>query len=80
MNPTNEEVRIFCDNETNTALVRIFKLRNYLISGGKTFEIKKNSQIIKMLAKICGLDDIWDTSSETAKTYQVKEKKNDTLV
>lgn len=71
-----KEVKIFCDPETNTALVRIFKLRNYKWSGGKTFELKKDSDELKALATLIGKDTVWDTSSETAITYQIKEAEN----
>ena len=42
-NPHSKEVKIFCDKETQTASVRIFKLRNYVWAGGKTLDLKKGS-------------------------------------
>jgi len=74
-----KEVKIFCDPETNTALVRIFKLRNYNWSGGKTVEVKKDSGRLKTLAMLVGKDTVWNTNSETAITYQIKEIQNDIL-
>ena len=72
-----KEVKIFCDPETNTALVRIFKLRNYKWSGGETLEVKKDSSTLKTLAILIGKDTVWNTNSETAITYQIKEVEND---
>lgn len=45
--PKSKEVKIFCDGETNMALVRIFKLRNYVWAGGETLELKKDSPELK---------------------------------
>jgi hypothetical protein len=70
----SKELSIYCDPETNTASVRIFKYRNYLWAGGTVMEIKKDSIIFKRMAELVGVETLWDTTSEIAKTYKVKDQ------
>jgi len=68
------EISIYCDPETNTALVRIFKYRNYKWTGGNVVEMKKDSILLKRMAKLVGVKSLWDTTSEVAKTYKIIEE------
>ena len=68
------EISIYCDPETNTALVRIFKYRNYKWAGGNVIEMKKDSILLKRMAKLVGVKTLWDTTSEVAKTYKIIEE------
>lgn len=52
MKNTKKEIRISCDFENKTALVRIFKYRNYQWSGGQTFELKQDCDRLKELGDI----------------------------
>lgn len=84
MNNSKKEVRVFCDFETNTAIIRIFKFRNYVWSGGKTFEVRRDSPRLKEIASIIerfrdkksqglGLfkDIFWKEKTEKAVSYFV---------
>jgi len=51
-NNPKKEIRISCDFETNTAIVRIFKYRNYTWSGGQVFELKRDCDRLKELGQI----------------------------
>lgn len=83
-NPNSKEVRIFCDGTTKTALVRIFKYRNYVWAGGKTLEFKKDSpelqRVFQTILKY-SIDPIdkssilWDETKDTATTYVLEMKK-----
>lgn len=84
-NQSSKEVMIFCDKETGTASIRIFKFRNYVWAGGKTFEVKKDSRTLGELFKVISshvgenVDKssiLWDDSKEVATTY-VLEMKSD---
>lgn len=68
-----KEISIYCDPETDTALVRIFKYRNYKWAGGKVVEIKKDSYILGRLAESCGVPTLWNTTFEIAQVYKIKE-------
>lgn len=68
-----KEFSIYCDPETDVALVRLFKYRNYKWAGGKVMEIKKDSILLKRMAKLVGVKTLWDTTSEVAKTYKLIE-------
>lgn len=81
---TTKEVKIFCDSETRIASVRIFKYRNYLWEGGKTFEFGKDSPELKRVFQtiisnsVETLDenlDLWDDKKDTAVTYILEMKK-----
>lgn len=87
-NQNSKEVRIFCDKETQTALVRIYKYRNYVWNGGKTFELKKDSRTLSELLRVVAshVDEsvdkssiLWDDTKEVATTYvlEMKENKNE---
>jgi len=66
-----KEISIYCDPETNIALVRIFKYRNYKWAGGKVLELEKDSILLKRMADLVGVKNLWDTTSEVAKTYKI---------
>jgi len=81
-----KEIRIFCDFETDTALVRIFKFRNYSWSGGKTYEIERVSDRLTELSslidkyrdakhegkKLTSRSEIlWNNKSEVATSYEL---------
>ena len=81
-----KEVKIFCDKETQTALVRIFKYRNYVWAGGKTLEMKKDSpelqrvfeSILKFSVESIDKSSIlWKEDNESAITYMLDMKKNE---
>lgn len=80
----SKEVRIFCDGENNLALVRIFKLRNYVWAGGKTLELKKDSPELKRVFdfilqhSVVPIDKssiLWKDDNESAITYMLEVKK-----
>jgi len=82
-NPHNKEVKIFCDKETQTASVRIFKLRNYVWAGGKTLELKKGSPELQRVFdfviehSVEPLDKsaiLWKEDNESAITYALDIK------
>lgn len=84
--PSSKEVMVFCDKETQTATIRIFKFRNYVWAGGKTFEIKKNSRTLSELFRIIfkySVEDIdiklvlWNENDDKAKSYVLDMKKFD---
>ena len=62
MNNSKKEIRVFCDFETDTALIRIFKFRDSSWSGGKTFEVKRDSPRMKELS--CIINTYRDNFSE----------------
>ena len=83
---TRKEVRVFCDFETDTALVRIFKFRNYSWSGGKTYELKRMSdRLTELSALILKYQDtkleakkltssaeiLWNSKAEVATSYEL---------
>ena len=79
----SKEVRIFCDKETQTALVRIFKYRNYVWAGGRTLEMKKDSpelqrvfeSILKFSVEPIDKSSIlWKEDNESAITYVLEMK------
>lgn len=79
----SKEIRIFCDKETQTALVRIFKYRNYVWAGGKTLEMKKDSpelqrvfeSILKFSTEPIDKSAIlWKEDNESAITYVLEMK------
>lgn len=81
---TTKEVKVFCDSETQTASVRIFKYRNYLWEGGKTLEFGKDSPELQRVFQtiltnsIEPLDknlNLWDDKKDTAITYVLEMKK-----
>lgn len=47
--PSQREIHVFCDFETNKALVRIFKYRNFSWSGGKVMEFDRESNTLKRI-------------------------------
>lgn len=51
---SHKEIRVFCDFETNTMAVRIFKYRNYTWSGGRleSYEVKRDSYVARELGRI----------------------------
>ena len=51
-NNPKKEIRVSCDFENDTALVRIFKYRNYSWSGGRVYELKRESPRLKKLGEI----------------------------
>lgn len=82
--PNSKEVKIFCDKETQTASIRIFKLRNYVWEGGKTLEFGKDSPELKRVFQtilsnsVKPLDknlNLWDDKKDTAVTYILEMKK-----
>ncbi len=82
-NQNSKEVMIFCDKQTETASVRIFKFRNYVWAGGKTFEVKKDSRTLTELFRVISshvgenVDKssiLWDDTKEVATTYVLKMK------
>lgn len=82
--PNSKEVKIFCDKETQTASIRIFKLRNYVWEGGKTLDFKKDSPELKRVFQtilsnsVKPLDknlNLWDDKKDTAVTYILEMKK-----
>lgn len=85
--PNNKEVMVFCDKETQTATIRIFKFRNYVWAGGKTLEFKKDSQelqrvfdsIIEFSVETMDKSSIlWKEDNESAITYSLDmDKKNE---
>lgn len=84
-NNPKKEIRIFCDFETNVALVRIFKYRNYSWSGGRTYELKRGCYRLKELSDIIekyrdektenkiwsNREIIWEGKSEVATSYNL---------
>lgn len=78
-----KEVRIFYDTESNIALVRIFKLRNYRTAGGKVYEVKRGSRVLEFLANIiCGNNEsmnkssiLWQDGMDTAVSYFIDMEK-----
>lgn len=77
-NTHSKEVKIFCDKETQTASVRIFKLRNYVWTGGKTLELKKGSPELERVFSFIlqhstePIDKgniLWKDDNESAITY-----------
>lgn len=85
-NSNSKEVKIFCDKESETASVRIFKYRNYLWAGGKTLELKKDSSELKRIfdfilqhsvEPIDKSSILWKEDNESAITY-VLEMKDET--
>lgn len=85
-NPNNKEVKIFCDKESETASVRIFKYRNYLWTGGKTLELKKGSPELERVfcfilqhsvEPIDKSSILWKEDNESAITY-ILEMKDET--
>lgn len=79
----NKEIKVFCDKETETASVRIFKFRNYVWSGGKTLEMKKGSpELEKVFSFILQhskepIDKssiLWKEDNESAITYFLEIK------
>lgn len=85
--PSSKEVMVFCDKETQTATIRIFKFRNYVWAGGKTLEFKKDSQklqrvfdsIIEFSVETMDKSSIlWKEDNESAITYILDmDKKNE---
>ena len=82
----SKEIRIFCDKEIQTALIRIFKYRNYAWVGGKTLEIKKDSprlqrvfeSILKFSVEPIDKSSIlWKEDNESAIAYMLDMKKNE---
>ena len=82
----SKEVKIFCDKETQTALVRIFKYRNYVWAGGKTLEIKEDSPRLQRVFdsifkfSVESIDKsaiLWKEDNESAVTYILDMKKNE---
>lgn len=88
-NNPKKEIRIFCDFETNIALVRIYKFRNYSWSGGKTYELKRGCDRMKELEYIVisyrdeksenkvwsNREIIWKGESEIATGYNLDMSK-----
>lgn len=70
----NKEISIYCDPETNIALVRIFKYRNYKWAGGKVLEMKKDSILLRRMAELADVETLWDTTSDVAKTYKINKE------
>ena len=81
-----KEIKVFCDFETNKALVRIFKFKNGSWSGGKVYEVDRESSILENLANIITKyrdvkmesmvltifsDIFWNGKTEKAVTYHV---------
>lgn len=82
--PTTKEVKVFCDKETETASIRIFKYRNYVWEGGKTLDLKKGSPELERVFKTIINNSIeplkedlnlWDDSKDLAVTYVLEMKK-----
>jgi hypothetical protein len=86
-----KEVRVSCDFETNTALVRIFKFRNYTWSGGRVYELKRDCDRLKELGNLIlkyqyknGTDllnseIIWNDKAEIAISYKLDMSKKEKL-
>lgn len=81
----SKEVRIFCDKESETATIRIFKLRNYVWAGGKTLELKKDSlelqRVFETILKfsvdpIDKKSSLWKDDNESAVTYILEMRKD----
>lgn len=84
-NNPKKEIRISCDFENNMAYVRIFKFRNYSWSGGKVYELKRDSDRLKELSDIIvkyrdeksenkvwsNKEIIWEGKSEIAIGYNL---------
>lgn len=77
---TSRDIVVFCDKDTQTAFIRIFKYRNYLWAGGKVFELKKNSPLLEGINKNIidfsvndlGKDfSLWQEDNEKAITYSL---------
>lgn len=52
INNPKKQIVVSCDFETNTALVRIYKFRNYTWSGGRVYELARDCYALKQLATI----------------------------
>lgn len=79
------KILVSTDFETNTALVRIFKIRNYMLSGGKIFELKRDSYALNQIANLIEKYQIkndpvptlnknifWNGKSNMAVTYNLE--------
>ena len=86
---SKKEIKVFCDFETNKALVRIYKFKNGSWSGGKVYEVDRESPRLKKLANIITecrnvkmesmvltifSDIFWNGRTEKAVTYHVDMK------
>jgi hypothetical protein len=52
MDNSVKEFHVFCDFETNTALLRIFQYTNYKWCGGKVFEFQRDEIGLKRIGRI----------------------------
>jgi hypothetical protein len=78
-----KKILVSCDFDTNMALVKIWKFRNYSYSGGQVFELKRDSASLKRIARIIenyrtdskdltiNKQILWNGKSEKAIGYEV---------
>ena len=93
---SKKEIKVFCDFETNKALVRIYKFTNGSWSGSKVYEVDRESSILENLANIITKyrdvkmeslvltifsDILWNGKTEKAVRYRVDmDSKNETRI